>query len=93
VLVADAVELARQIIEEADQLAHQRADLDQLAVLLTNENRRLNRVPAPLPAAISRALYPSVNAAPAQPKTDWAKRYREMQLGEADEPTETRSPQ
>ena len=82
VLIAEAGELARQIIAEADQLARQRADLDALAMLLTAENRRLNRPPVALPAAISRALYDS--AAPAQAETDWRAVYDQLQAEGAD---------
>jgi hypothetical protein len=64
VLVADAVELANQIIGQAEQLVRRRADLDALNRLLVGENRRLNRSPAPLPAPITRALYPERQRCP-----------------------------
>jgi hypothetical protein len=79
VLIAEAVELADRIIGQAEQLARQRTDLDALNRLLVAENRRLHAPPVPLPAPISRALYPSVNAALAEPETDWLARYDQLQ--------------
>jgi hypothetical protein len=58
VMVDRAAGLGDAIIEADEALAGRRADLAALARLLTSETRRLNRVPPPMPASISRALSP-----------------------------------
>jgi hypothetical protein len=81
VLVAEAASLADEIVGEAEALHGRRADLDNLATMLTNEGRRLNWVPPSLPPQISRALYPADRTLTGdhdRAGTDWATRFRAL---------------
>jgi hypothetical protein len=85
VLIGEAVDLADGIIAATADLARQRADLDALSQLLTVEGRRLNASAAPLPAVISRALYPAdpvlTRADRGIVATDWRVRYAALREG------------
>jgi hypothetical protein len=89
VLLDRAVTIAEGIVETADQLARQRADLDALMRLVTAENRRLHRVPSAPPGVIWRALYPPDRhlAGTACPlaATDWQSAYQALVAGDDDQ--------
>jgi len=58
-MIDEAAGLADAIVEAEAALKHRRADLDNLATMLTNDGRRLNRVPPTMPPQVSAALYPA----------------------------------
>jgi hypothetical protein len=83
VLVAEAVDMADEIVQADEELARRRADLDALTRLLTTEGRRLNGPETPaLPGQISLALHPDdavLNGADRGiVQTDWPSRYRAL---------------
>jgi hypothetical protein len=70
-MIAEAADMADEIVAEQEALHRRRGDLEALTRLLTNEGRKLNRMPPSLPPVISRALYPADRNL-ADPATDWA---------------------
>lgn len=80
VLIDDAVVEAEAITAADNELRRRRIDLDQLAVTLTNERRRLFTAPPALPAVIGRALSPErVRFGTAQAAApDWAAQLEKL---------------
>jgi hypothetical protein len=89
VLLDRAARIAEGIVETADELARQRADLDALMRLVTAEGRRLHRVPPAPPGVISRALYPAdrhlTGTARPLAATDWQSAYQALVAGDDDQ--------
>jgi hypothetical protein len=80
VLIDDAVVEAEAITAADSELRRRRIDLDQLAVTLTIERRRLFTAPPALPAVIRRALSPEpVRLGTAQAEApDWAAQLEKL---------------